>query len=133
MKVLDGNTIGFVDFRGNRQFISSGNLEDNPKFHLFLIDYANKQRIKIWGEAWVVEGDDQLVAKLMPKDYKARAEQVMLLKLTAWDANCPQHIPQRFEAADVATAIEERDRKIAALEAELESLRAASLQSWRAE
>jgi uncharacterized protein len=133
MKVLDGNTIGFVDFRGNRQFISSGNLEDNPKFHLFLIDYANKQRIKIWGEAWVVEGDDQLVAKLMPKDYKARAEQVMLLKVTAWDANCPQHIPQRFEAADVATAIEERDRKIAALEAELESLRAASLQSWRAE
>jgi predicted pyridoxine 5'-phosphate oxidase superfamily flavin-nucleotide-binding protein len=124
LRVLDAHTIGFVDFRGNRQFISSGNLADNPRFHLFLIDYANKRRIKIWGEARVVEGDDELVAKLMPKDYKARAEQVMLLKVTAWDANCPQHIPQRFEAADVATAIEERDRKIAALEAELESLRA---------
>ena len=127
LKVLDARTIGFVDFRGNRQFISSGNLADNSKFHLFLIDYANKQRVKIWGEARVVEGDDELVAKLMPQGYKARVEQVMLLNVTAWDANCPQHIPQRFEAAEVTRAIEERDQKIAALEAELETLRAASL------
>jgi len=116
LKVLDEHTIGFVDFRGNRQFISSGNLADNPKFHLFLIDYANQQRVKVWGEARVVEGDDALVEKLMPQGYKAKAEQVMLLKVTAWDANCPQHIPQRFEAADVAKAIEERDQKIAELE-----------------
>ncbi|MSQ98982.1 MAG: pyridoxamine 5'-phosphate oxidase [Xanthomonadales bacterium] len=128
LKVLDARTIGFVDFRGNRQFISSGNLADNPKFHLFLIDYANKQRVKIWGAARVVDGDDELVAKLMPQGYKAKAEQVMLLNVSAWDANCPQHIPQRFEAADVTRAIEERDQKIAALEAELEALRAASLQ-----
>jgi predicted pyridoxine 5'-phosphate oxidase superfamily flavin-nucleotide-binding protein len=129
LRVLDAHTIGFVDFRGNRQFISSGNLADNPKFHLFLIDYARQQRIKIWGEARVVEGDDALVAKLMPQGYKARAEQVMLLKVTAWDANCPQHIPQRFEAADVAKAIEERDQKISKLEAELKTLSSASLQA----
>jgi len=129
LKVLDAHTIGFVDFKGNRQFISSGNLVDNPKFHLFLIDYANKQRVKIWGKARVVEGDDELLTKLMPQGYKAKPEQVMLLSVFAWDANCPQHIPQRFEAADVAQAIEERDQKIAALEAELETLRAVSLQS----
>ena len=81
----------------------------------------------------MVEGDDELVEKLMPAHYKARAEQVMLLKVTAWDANCPQHIPQRFEAAGVAVAIEERDRKIAALEAELETLRAVSHQPRRVE
>jgi len=129
LQVLDAHTIGFVDYRGNRQFISSGNLAENPKFHLFLIDYANRQRVKIWGEASVVEGDDELVAKLMPPGYKARAEQVMLLKVTAWDANCPQHIPERFEAAEVARAIGERNLKIAELEAELKILSSASLQA----
>lgn len=123
LKVLDEKTIGFVDFNGNRQFISSGNLVDNPKFHLFLMDYANKQRVKIWGEAQIVESDDALVAKLMPPNYKARAEQVILLKIAAWDANCPQHIPQRFEAADVAKVLAERDRKIEALETEIKILR----------
>lgn len=123
LRVLDEKTIAFVDFNGNRQFISSGNLLDNPKYHLFLIDYANKQRVKIWGEAQIVEGDEELVAKLMPTDYKARPEQVIVLKISAWDANCPQHIPQRFEADDVANALAEKDRKIEALESEIELLR----------
>jgi len=126
LKVLDEKTIGFVDFNGNRQFISSGNLADNPKFHLFLIDYANRQRIKIWGEAQIVEGDNELVARLMPENYKARAEQVILLKVVAWDANCPQHIPLRYEAADVEKAIAARDRKIEALETEIKILRLAA-------
>jgi len=126
LKVLDEKTIGFVDFNGNRQFISSGNLADNPKFHLFLIDYANRQRIKIWGEAQIVEGDNELVARLMPENYKARAEQVILLKVVAWDANCPQHIPLRYEAADVEKAIAARDRKIEALETEIKILRLAT-------
>ncbi|HNV84451.1 MAG TPA: pyridoxamine 5'-phosphate oxidase family protein [Arenimonas sp.] len=125
LKVLDPKTIGFVDFKGNRQFISSGNLADNPKFHLFLIDYVNRQRVKIWGKARIVEGDDALVDRLMPPDYKARSEQVILLEVTAWDANCPQHIPQRFEAADVAKVLAERDRKIEALETEVKILRLA--------
>jgi len=125
LKVLDNNTIGFVDYNGNRQFISSGNLADNPKFHLFLIDYANKRRVKIWGEARIVESDDALMARLMPQDYKARAEQIILLRVSAWDANCPQHIPQRFEASDVERLLAERDRKITALETEIKILRMA--------
>jgi uncharacterized protein len=80
--------------------------------------------VKIWGEARVVEGDAGLIAQLMPEGYRARPEQVILLTVSAWNANCPQHIPQRFEAADVAKALAERDRRIAALEAELERLRA---------
>ena len=74
-------------------------------------------------EAKIVEGDDDLARQLMPKDYKARAEQVILFKVSAWDSNCPQHIPQRFEAADVAAALAERDDLIAVLEAELKALR----------
>jgi predicted pyridoxine 5'-phosphate oxidase superfamily flavin-nucleotide-binding protein len=124
LRVLDDHTIGFVDFAGNRQFITTGNLNDNPKAHLFLIDYGQRQRIKIWGEARVVENDVALTAKLMPADYKARAEQVILFNVKAWDANCPQHIPQRLEAADVSAALEERDQKIMKLEAELRTLRA---------
>jgi len=123
LHVLDNKTIAFADFRGNRQFISSGNLAENPQAHLFLMDYAQRQRIKIWGTARVVEEDAALLEKLMPADYKARAEQVILFTVTAWDANCPQHIPQRFEAADVESALADRDRRIAALENEIAALK----------
>ncbi len=126
LRVLDERTIGFVDFSGNRQFISQGNLADNPKAHLFLIDYAHRRRIKIWGTARIVEGDEALMARLMPEGYKARPEQVLLFTVLAWDSNCPQHIPQRFEAADVAAALAQRDERIAALEAEVAELRAAA-------
>jgi len=123
LRVLDDKTIGFVDFAGNRQYITQGNLADNPKAFLFLIDYVHRQRIKIWGEARVVEGDADLMGKLMPEGYKARPEQVILFTVSAWDSNCPQHIPQRFDAEDVAAALGERDRRIAALEAEVRRLR----------
>ena len=123
LKVLDEHTIGFADFAGNRQYITQGNLEENPRAHLFLIDYANRRRIKIWGAARVVEGDDALMRKLMPADYRARPEQALLITVVAWDVNCPQHIPQRFEAADVQAAIDVRDRRIAELEAEVAGLR----------
>ncbi len=123
LRVLDDHTIGFADFAGNRQYITQGNLSDNPKAHLFLIDYTSKQRVKIWGEARVVEGDAELIAKLMPEDYKARPEQVILFTVSAWDANCKQHIPQRFEAADVERLIAEANKRIAALEAEVKQLR----------
>jgi predicted pyridoxine 5'-phosphate oxidase superfamily flavin-nucleotide-binding protein len=124
LRVLNENTIAFADFAGNRQYITQGNLADNPKVHLFLIDYAHRQRVKIWGEARVVEGDSALIAQLMPEGYRARPEQALLIEVTAWDANCPQHIPQRFEAADVAAALAERDRRIEALEAEIKRLSA---------
>jgi uncharacterized protein len=125
LRPLDDKTIGFADFAGNRQYITQGNLVENPKAHLFLIDYAHRRRIKIWGEARVVEGDGELVAKLMPDLYKARPEQAILFTVSAWDANCQQHIPQRFDAADVAAALAERDRRIAELEAALARLRGA--------
>jgi hypothetical protein len=125
LRMLDEHTVGFADYRGNRQYISQGNLADNSKAFLFLIDYVHRQRIKIWGHARVVEDDPQLVQSLMTAGYKARPEQAFLLTVSAWDSNCPQHIPQRFEAADVAAALEERDRRIEALTQRLKDLEAA--------
>ena len=124
IQVLDAHTLAFVDYAGNKQYISAGNLSENPKAHMFLMDYAHRQRIKIWGEARVVEGDEALIARLMPQGYKARPEQVILFTVTAWDANCPQHIPVRFEAADVTVALDARDARIKALELEVQQLRA---------
>jgi predicted pyridoxine 5'-phosphate oxidase superfamily flavin-nucleotide-binding protein len=128
LRVLDEATLGFVDFVGNRQYITLGNLAENPKAHLFLIDYAHRKRVKVWGEARVIEDDPVLTTGLMPKGYKARPSQVILFNVLAWDANCPQHIPQRLEAADVATALAERDRRIVELEAQVALLRAAGEQ-----
>lgn len=125
LRVLDDATLGFVDFVGNRQYITLGNLAENPKAHLFLIDYAHRKRVKVWGEARVIEDDSVLTTQLMPKGYKARPSQVILFKVLAWDANCPQHIPQRLDAADVAAALAGRDRRIAELEAQVALLRAA--------
>ncbi len=123
LRVLDERTIGFVDYSGNRQYITQGNLADNPKAHLFLIDYAHQRRVKIWGNAHVIEGDEQLIEKLMPDGYKARPEQVILFTVSAWDENCSQHIPQRFDAANVASALAARDKRIKTLEAEIKQLR----------
>lgn len=124
LRVIDEATLGFVDYVGNRQFITEGNLIENGKAHLFLIDYGSRSRVKIWGTARVVEGDQELIERLMPKDYSARPEQVLLFHVTAWDANCPQHIPLRFEADEVLKAIETRDARIAELEAEVAALKA---------
>jgi len=123
IQILDKTTLAFADFRGNRQYITQGNLSENPKAYIFLIDYVNRRRIKIWGEARVVEDDAALTTSLMPKDYKAKPEQTILFKITAWDSNCPQHIPMKFDAADVATAIAARDERIAELEAEVAQLK----------
>ncbi len=122
LRVLDERTIAFADLRGNRQFITQGNLAENPKAHLFLIDYANRQRVKLWGEARMIEDDAALLADLMPKDGKSRGEQVLEFRVLAWDANCPKYIPQRFDAADFAGEIEQRDRRIAELESEIARL-----------
>jgi len=124
LQVLDEHTLGFADFTGNRQYISQGNLLDNPKAHLFLIDYQNRQRVKIWGEARMIEGDEALIAELMPQNYRAKPERALLFTVSAWDANCPQHIPQRFEAADFAAALAKRDARIEELEAEVARLKA---------
>ena len=98
LQVLDEHTLAFVDYAGNKQFITQGNLSENSKAHLFLMDYAHRQRIKIWGHAKVVEGDAELTAKLMPDGYQAKPEQGIVFTVAAWDANCPQHIPVRLDA-----------------------------------
>ena len=123
VKILDKNTIAFADYAGNRQYITQGNLSENPKAYIFVMDYAHRRRVKIWGEARVVEDDPALIEALMPKGYRARPEQVLVFKIAAWDTNCPQHIPQKFDAADVATALAARDERIAELEAELAVLK----------
>lgn len=125
LHVVGERTLAFADFKGNRQFITTGNLAENPKAYIFLMDYAHRQRIKIWGTARVVEGDAALEQRLMPEGYRARPEQVILFEIEAWDSNCPQHIPQMFHADDVRAALAERDARIAALEAELAALRSA--------
>jgi predicted pyridoxine 5'-phosphate oxidase superfamily flavin-nucleotide-binding protein len=128
VRILDSNTLAFADYGGNRQYITQGNLSENPKAHIFVMDYAHRRRIKIWGEARMVDDDPALLKSLMPAGYKARPEQVILFKVSAWDTNCPQHIPQKFDAAEVAVALASRDARIAELEAEVAKLSHAALQ-----
>ena len=123
VKALDKTTLAFADYRGNRQYITQGNLSENPKAYIFVMDYAHRRRVKLWGEARVVDDDPALTESLMPKGYKARPEQVILFRIAAWDTNCPQHIPQKFDATDVAAALAARDARIAELEAELATLK----------
>lgn len=124
LHVLDEHTLAFADFSGNKQFITSGNLTENPKAFLFLMDYAHRQRIKIWGEAQVMEDVPETLSQLMPANYPAKPEQVIRFKVLAWDANCPQHIPVRYEAADVKAALDQRDARIQELEQEIAQLKA---------
>ncbi|KAA0075029.1 pyridoxamine 5'-phosphate oxidase family protein [Tardiphaga sp. P9-11] len=123
VKVLDKQTLAFADYSGNRQYITQGNLAENPKANIFIMDYAHRRRVKLWGTARVVEDDPALLASLMPQGYRAKPEQVILFTIAAWDTNCPQHIPQKFDAADVAAALASRDVRIAELEAELATLK----------
>jgi uncharacterized protein len=122
LRVIDGRTLGFADFRGNRQYITAGNLAENDRAFIFLMDYAQQQRIKIWGRARVVEDDKALIASLHAPDYAGKPEAAILFTIEAWDANCRQHIPQLFAAADVAEAVGRLQTRIAELEAELARL-----------
>jgi predicted pyridoxine 5'-phosphate oxidase superfamily flavin-nucleotide-binding protein len=124
LNVLDDKTLAFADFSGNRQYITTGNLAENPRAMIFLMDYRNRRRLKIWGTARVVEDDPELIARLFPAGYRARAEAAILFTVEAWDVNCPQHIPQMFFAEDVAEAVTELKERIATLEAENARLRA---------
>ena len=112
------DTLGFADFSGNKQYITTGNLSENRKAFLFLMDYANRRRVKLWGEAKVVAHDADLIDSLMPASYNAKPEQAILFKVTAWDINCRQHIPQKFDAADVAETIQQLQARITELERE---------------
>ena len=124
LRIIDERTLAFADFKGNRQYISTGNLADNPRAFIFLMDYAARHRIKIWGTARTVVDAPDLLARLSPEGYKARPEQAIVFEIEAWDINCPQHIPQLLPAEDVAGAISQLQDRIRALEAENAALKA---------
>ena len=124
IRIIGPKTLAFADYKGNRQYITTGNLAENDRAFLFLMDYAHRRRVKLWGRARVVADDDALVERLMPEGYEARPEQVILFEVEAWDINCPQHIPQKIDGQDVARVLGELQARIAALEEENAALRA---------
>lgn len=124
IKVIDDKTLGFADYRGNRQYITLANLSENDRAYLFLLDPARRQRIKLWGRARVVENDAALVEKLFDAGYKARPERAILFTVEAWDVNCSQHIVTRFTEGEIAEAMGGVSAKIAELEAENARLKA---------
>ena len=126
---LDETTLGFADYAGNRQYITLGNLAENDQAFLFLMDYAHRRRVKIWGCARIVEADPELISRLMPADYRAHAEQAILFDVKAWDVNCPRHIPQKLDAGEVAEVLAKLRSRIETLEAENDKLRAATHRS----
>lgn len=125
LKVLDDRTLGFADFGGNRQYVTLGNLTENPRAFLFLMDYAAGRRIKVWGTARVVEGDDDLLGRLRDPGYPGRVERAIVFSVEAWDVNCPQHIHKRFSQRQVAPVVEGLQARITELEAEVARLRTA--------
>jgi uncharacterized protein len=124
IKVLDDKTLGFADYAGNRQYLTLSNLEGNDRAYLFLLDFANRQRIKVWGRARVVENDPKLMEKLVDPGYRARPERAILFTVEAWDTNCSQHITERYTQAEVAVAVSGLRDRIAALEVENAELKA---------
>lgn len=124
LKVIDEKTLAFADFRGNRQYISLGNLAENARVFLFLMDFAQARRIKIWGTAAVVEDDPALLARLSDSTYDGVPERAIVITIEAWDPNCRQHITPRFTRAEVEAAVAPLRMRIAALEAEVARLRA---------
>jgi predicted pyridoxine 5'-phosphate oxidase superfamily flavin-nucleotide-binding protein len=118
LKVLDDRTLGFADFSGNRQYLSIGNLAENDRVHLFLMDWAHARRLKIWGRAEVVE-DARMIEALMPAGYDARPERAIRIHVEAWDMNCNQHITPRFTERELTPGLDALAQRIALLEARL--------------
>jgi predicted pyridoxine 5'-phosphate oxidase superfamily flavin-nucleotide-binding protein len=123
LKVLDDRTLAFADFAGNRQYISMGNLSENNKACLFLMDYPNRRRVKIWGRIEVIEDNPTLLEQLSDPTYEARPERVFHFHIEAWDSNCPQHIVPRFTAEEISPVVQELHNRITELEAEVAELR----------
>jgi predicted pyridoxine 5'-phosphate oxidase superfamily flavin-nucleotide-binding protein len=122
IRALDDTTLGFLDLAGNRQYLTVGNLRDNDRVCLFLIDYERRQRVKVWGTARVEPLTDELRGALAVP--RGRPERAILIDVTRWDVNCPAHIPQKLDAHDVAAAIATYEARIAELERENAALRA---------
>lgn len=125
LKVLDDKTLGFADFRGNMQYISIGNLQENKKAAIFLMDYPNQTRLKILANVEVIDAKHapEIIEKLIVPDYKAKIERAMILHVEAFDWNCPQHITPRFTMDEVKQMILPMNEHIAKLEKEIEELK----------
>ena len=126
LRILDEKTLGFVDFQGNLQYLSAGNLSENERVFLFLMDYAHRRRLKIWGRAMVIDDDPQLLNQLADPDYEAELGRVFLIKVEAFDWNCPQHIPIRYSEAEVAQMKAPLEARIRELENQLARLSSSS-------
>ena len=125
IKIIDDRTLGFADYRGNRQYITLANLSENDRAFLFLLDPSRRQRIKLWGRARVVENDPALIERLFDKGYKARPERAILFTIEAWDVNCSSHIVTRFTEAEIEQAFAAVKAKVEALQSENTRLRTA--------
>lgn len=123
LKIIDENTLGFADFSGNRQYITQGNLSENSKACIFLMEYANRQRVKLWGTAKVIEDNPTLFEQLSDPSYPATVERAILFTVAAWDMNCSQHIHKRFAEQDVAVVVDRLQNRIRDLESEIALLR----------
>ncbi len=123
LKVVDKKTLGFADFGGNQQYVSLGNLSENSKAFIFLMDYVHSRRVKLWGKAKVVEGDADLENKLRDLDYPGNVERVILFEIEAWDVNCPQHIHKRFPQREVVPVVEQLQQRVDDLETQLAAAR----------
>ncbi|MCP4327602.1 MAG: pyridoxamine 5'-phosphate oxidase [Alphaproteobacteria bacterium] len=123
LRVVDDRTLAIADFSGNRQYITIGNLAENGQVFLFLMDYANQQRVKIWARGRV-DDDPALLESLGDPDYGGRPERALVFAIEAWDVNCPQHITRRFTEPEIAGAVQKLQQRIADLETEIEALRA---------
>ncbi len=121
LKVLDERTLAFADFSGNQQYISVGNLSENPRAFIFLMDYANRRRVKLWGTAYAVEDDPALLKDLQDPGYEWPVERAIVFNVTAWDANCPQHIHPRIRADEAAAHVDHLHQRIEQLESELKA------------
>jgi hypothetical protein len=126
LKVLDDRTLALGDFSGNRQYISLGNLSENDKAIIFLIDYPNRRRIKIWGTAKFVEDDPALLAQVLDPSYQSEPERVLVFTLEAWDINCPQHITPRYADGEAEAEIQRLRNRVQVLESENARLRSDS-------
>ncbi|MEM6623594.1 MAG: pyridoxamine 5'-phosphate oxidase family protein [Pseudomonadota bacterium] len=124
LKVLNPKQLGFADFAGNRQYISTGNLDGNDRVHLFVTDYANSQRIKLWGRAQVVDDDPAMLAQLTVAGYQAKPERAFLIDVEAWDSNCPQHLPELHSVDTIQMVTTKMGQQIAQLQAENAELKA---------
>ncbi len=123
LKVLDDRRLAFADFGGNRQYISVGNLSENNQAFIFLMDYANRRRVKIWGWGEVVDDDPELLEQLADANYPGKPERAFVFHVEAWDVNCPQHITQRFTSEEISPIVEQLRSRIVELEAENQRLR----------